>query len=49
MSLAKNLKSYRIELGLTQKKLAEQVNLGETMISEVECGRKQLSILSLKK
>ena len=49
MSLAENLKSHRLELGLTQKKLAEQVNLRETMISEVECGRKQLSILSLKK
>lgn len=49
MSLSEKVKRHRLELGLTQKSLAEQVNLRKTMISEVECGRKKLSVNSLKK
>lgn len=49
MSLGENVKKFRLEFGLTQKKLAEQVNLKRNTISDVENGKILLSINSLKR
>lgn len=49
MRLGENVKKFRLELGLTQKKLAEQVDLKRNTISDVENGKMLLSINSLKR
>ncbi len=49
MSLGENLKRYRIEVGLSQKELAEQINVKQQAISLVELNKRTPSICSLKK
>lgn len=47
--LAKNVKSKRLKLGLTQQGLAEQVNLTKSTICDVEHGRTNLSIKAVSR
>ncbi|MES2381944.1 MAG: helix-turn-helix transcriptional regulator [Bacteroidota bacterium] len=43
------LKSLRKELNITQEKLAEKADLDTTYISEVENGKRNITIASLQK
>lgn len=43
------IKSIRKELKLTQEKLAEKADLDNTYISEVENGKRNITIISLQK
>lgn len=43
------IKSIRKELKLTQEKLAEKADLDTTYISEVENGKRNITIVSLQK
>ncbi len=43
------IKSIRKELKLTQEKLAEKADLDTTYISEVENGKRNITIISLQK
>nr|WP_317357960.1 helix-turn-helix transcriptional regulator [uncultured Tyzzerella sp.] len=49
MSLAKNLKKYRVSFGLSQRELARETNLKQQTISLVELGKRDLSLSSLKR
>ncbi|MDI9847645.1 helix-turn-helix transcriptional regulator [Rhodoblastus sp. 17X3] len=42
--LARNLRRLRRERGVTQEALAHQVNLTQTYLSEVEAGKRNISI-----
>ncbi len=46
--LAKNIKEKRLDIGLTQKQLAEMVNLKASTICDAEHGRTNLSINKIK-
>lgn len=41
--LGKNIKYYRLKSGISQEKLAEQINSSPVYISDVECGRLGIS------
>ena len=47
--IAKRLRNYRIQQGLTQEELAERSNLHYTYIGQVERGEKNITISSLEK
>lgn len=49
MSLAENLKSARIEHGLTQKQLATAVDVSRVNLAYYECGVKVPSVAVLTK
>lgn len=49
MSLGENIKTLRNELGLTQKKLSNSINVDQTYISELENNKKTPSLDTLKK
>lgn len=43
-----NVKKYRIELGLSQEKLAELAGLHRTYISAIECYRRNISLCNVQ-
>lgn len=45
--LARNVKYYRKKLGLSQERLAEMANLHPTYISNIEQGKRNLSLQTL--
>ena len=46
-NLGKNIKKYRLELGLTQEKLAEKVKVHPTYIGKIELGKINPSVMRL--
>lgn len=44
MSIGANIKARRLALNMTQKELAEQVNVEQSMICQIERGTKTLSL-----
>lgn len=44
-----NLKLYRNKLGLSQKALAERCGLHRTYISDIECGKRSISLDNVQK
>lgn len=49
VSVGEIIRKKRKELGLSQEKLAELAELHTTTISEIECGKSNLSIVTLEK
>lgn len=43
------LKFYRIKKGLTQAELGEKLNMSEHRISEIECGKCNLTLKTINK
>ena len=41
---SKNVKTYRMQLGLSQEHLAEKAGLHRTYISAIECGKRSISL-----
>ena len=48
MSVGKNVKRYREEIGLNQTELAEKVNISQAMIARIESDTKLPSVAILK-
>lgn len=46
---SKNVKTYRMQLGLSQQRLAKITGLHRTYISALECGRRSISIDNIQK
>lgn len=46
---SKNVKTYRIQLGLSQEHLAEKAGLHRTYISAIECGKRSISLDNIQK
>lgn len=44
MSIGANIKDRRLALGMTQKELAEKVNVDQSMICQIERGTKSPSL-----
>lgn len=44
MSIGTNIKEKRLELGMTQKELAERVSVDQSMICQIERGTKAPSL-----
>lgn len=44
MSIGTNIKALRVERGMTQKELAEQVNVDQSMICQIERGTKMPTV-----
>ncbi len=44
-----NVRKYRMQLGLSQEKLAEKCNLHRTYISDIECFRRSISLDNIQK
>lgn len=44
-----NVKKYRINLGISQEKLAELCNLHRTYISDIERGKRSISLNNIEK
>lgn len=48
-TVARNVKRYRKERGLTQEKLAEMADISNTYIANIECGKTWVSDKTLEK
>lgn len=46
---AQNLKHYRNKLGFSQEKFAEECGLHRTYISDLECSRRNVSLMNIQK
>lgn len=44
-----NVRKYRMQLGLSQEKLAEKCGLHRTYISDIECFRRSISLNNIQK
>ena len=44
-----NLRKYRLNVGLSQEKLAEKCGLHRTYISDIECFRRNISLDNIQK
>lgn len=44
-----NVKKYRMEMGLSQEKLAEKSELHRTYISDLECFNRSISLKNIQK
>lgn len=49
LTFAKNLKSFRLEKGISQEKLADLCNLHRTYLGSVERGERNISIDNIEK
>jgi transcriptional regulator with XRE-family HTH domain len=49
LQFGERVKKVRLELGLSQEDLAEQADLHRNYISQIECGRRNLSLLNILK
>lgn len=49
LQFGERVKKVRLELGLSQEDLAEQADLHRNYISQIECGRRNLSLLNIIK
>jgi len=47
--IAEKIKTLRKQKGLTQKELAKKLNISQQVISRIEKGRENISVLTLKK
>ncbi|MEN5087986.1 helix-turn-helix transcriptional regulator [Sphingobacterium faecium] len=47
--IGKHIKSLRTDKGLTQEKLSYESNIDKTYISEVENGKRNISVVNLEK
>ena len=47
--VGKRVKELRNNLGISQEKLADMVELDRTYITSVECGRRNISIVNIEK
>ena len=45
----KNVRNYRLELGLSQEKLAERCGLHRTYIGSIECFQRNVSLENIQK
>ena len=45
----KNVRNYRLELGLSQEKLAEKCGLHRTYIGSIECFQRNVSLENIQK
>ena len=45
----KNVKAYRMQLGLSQEHFAEKAGLHRTYISAIECGKRSISLDNIQK
>ncbi|MCI8724283.1 MAG: helix-turn-helix transcriptional regulator [Ruminococcus sp.] len=46
---SKNVKAYRMQLGLSQENFAEKAGLHRTYISAIECGKRSISLDNIQK
>lgn len=46
---SKNVKTYRMQLGLSQEHFAEKAGLHRTYISAIECGKRSISLDNIQK
>ena len=44
-----NVRKYRMQLGISQEKLAEKCGLHRTYISDIECFRRSISLDNIQK
>lgn len=44
-----NVRKYRVQLGLSQEKLAEKCGLHRTYISDIECFRRSISLDNIQR
>lgn len=44
-----NVRKYRMQLGISQEKLAEKCGLHRTYISDIECFRRSISLNNIQK
>ena len=44
-----NVKKYRLQIGLSQEKIAEKCGLHRTYISDIECFRRSISLENIQK
>lgn len=49
MKFGQNIKQIRKQRNLTQKQLADQIKISRSYLSDIENGRKNLSIKTVKK
>ncbi|MDN6657393.1 MAG: helix-turn-helix transcriptional regulator [Staphylococcus simulans] len=49
MKFGQNIKQIRKQRNLTQKQLADQIEISRSYLSDIENGRKNLSIKTVKK
>ncbi|KXA43087.1 MULTISPECIES: helix-turn-helix domain-containing protein [Staphylococcus] len=49
MKFGQNIKQIRKQRNLTQKQLADQIEISQSYLSDIESGRKNLSIKTVKK
>lgn len=49
VKIGKHIKSLRNEKGLTQEKLSYESDIDKTYISEVENGKRNISVINLEK
>lgn len=48
-TFSNNLRKYRVNKGLSQEKLAELSELHRTYISDIECGKRSISLKNIEK
>lgn len=48
-NLGENIKKYRLDSGLSQEKFALKINMDRTYFASVESGKRNISIVNLKK
>ena len=49
MKFGQNLKRIRKRMNMTQKQLADEIEISQSYLSDIENGRKNLSIKTVKK
>lgn len=49
LQFGERVKKVRLEQGLSQEDLAEQADLHRNYVSQIECGRRNLSLLNILK
>ncbi|MGC4087279.1 MAG: helix-turn-helix transcriptional regulator [Polyangiaceae bacterium] len=49
LQFGERVKKVRLEQGLSQEDLAEQAELHRNYVSQIECGRRNLSLLNILK
>ena len=49
LQFGERVKKVRLERGLSQEDLAEQAELHRNYVSQIECGRRNLSLLNILK